>query len=129
MSSLLFWKQLTIRRTPWLTTRRRTCPICKNDVVRSLTSSATPHAVPSSMTTTPTANSDEVQNTAAVTTNESPSAAIPIPRDSTSTSEVHDELAATLVNSQSNQGGWAGLSLSALSGEAAWGQEQADRNR
>ncbi len=77
----------------------------------------------------------DIQTQAAETANESPSAAIPIPRDSDL--ERGDDMAATLVNDQPEESmprnGWRGLaaslSLSAFSGEAAWRQAQADRDR
>ncbi|MCJ1381444.1 hypothetical protein MMC17_004554 [Xylographa soralifera] len=136
-----------VMSTPWLTTRRRTCPICKGDVVRSLAASSTP-STPSPTTTShphyhdPAASDpDDIQAQAAETANESPSSAIPIPRSSDDGDldlERGDDLAATLVNDQPagafspRRTGWRGLaslSLSAFSGEAAWRQAQADRNR
>lgn len=78
------------------------------------------------------APSDDVQVLAAESTNESPSSAIPIPGNTDGDLEQGDDLAETLVASQSGRRGWSGLasfSLSAFSGEAAWRQEQADRNR
>ena len=133
--------------TPWLTTRRRTCPICKGDVVRSLAASSAP-TTPSPTTTSHShyhdiapSDPDDVQVQAAETANEAPSSAIPIPRnfdDGDLDLERGDDLAATLVNDQPEgafsprRDGWRGLaslSLSAFSGEAAWRQAQADRNR
>ena len=77
----------------------------------------------------------DIQTLAAETANDSPSAAIPIPRDSDL--ERGDDMAATLVNDQPEastpRNGWRGLaasfSLSAFSGEGAWRQAQADRDR
>ena len=81
------------------------------------------------------ADSADVQRQAAETINESPSAAIPIPRDLDL--EQGDDMAATLVNDE-DQGSpasitWRGvpasMSLSVFSGQAAWRQASEDRNR
>ena len=79
-------------------------------------------------------NVEDVQVQAAETTNESPSAAIPIPRDTDL--ERGDDMAVTLVDDQpeasTSRGSWRGLtslSLSAFSGEAGRRQAQANRDR
>lgn len=73
---------LTIYSTPWLVTRRRTCPICKGDVVRSLSQAYTD--LPSASPPAPRLADDEhvvdaLQIQAAETRNDSHSAAQPLP--------------------------------------------------
>ena len=67
--------------TPWLVTRRRTCPICKGDVVRSLSGAYLDHS--SQSPPAPRLADDEhivdpLQVQAAETRNESPSASRPL---------------------------------------------------
>lgn len=78
---------------------------------------------------------DDVQVQAAQTSNDSPTAAIPIPHGSDDVERGYD-MAATLVNdlpeASSSRRGWRGLasfSLSAFSGEPARRQPEADRDR
>ncbi|EDN08869.1 PA domain-containing protein [Histoplasma capsulatum] len=123
--------------TPWLTTRRRTCPICKGDVVRSM-------GGPSSSDQTlegPERMSEDLQARIAETRNDSPSAAVPISNVSgfiNSDLERGDDSRVSLLNraeAPNPQSSWrnlASLSISALNGDSVWHQSRSprsDRNR
>ncbi|KNG44709.1 pa and ring finger domain-containing protein [Stemphylium lycopersici] len=88
--------------TPWLVTRRRTCPICKGDVVRSLSwrhdrlQSASPTRSPR----IPTGDED-VQTQAAETRNTSPSASRPVPTSRSSNNHPIGDVEAGLAEEDS----------------------------
>ena len=88
-----------------------------------------PSSGSNSITTDPTTPSSDIQTQAAETTNDSPTAAIPIPaNDLTDLERGEDDLAATLVNDEdaeaeasTSRSRWANLipgSLGAFTGEA-----------
>lgn len=85
---------LTTRSTPWLVTRRRTCPICKGDVVRSLSQAYLDHTSPSPATPRLADDEDVVdalQIQAAETRNDSPSASRPLPISASAPSSYRTE--------------------------------------
>ncbi|KAF2632526.1 hypothetical protein BU25DRAFT_453740 [Macroventuria anomochaeta] len=80
--------------TPWLVTRRRTCPICKGDVVRSLSQAYSDHPSPSQPTPRLTDDEhvvDALQIQAAETRNDSPSASRPLSTSASAPSSYRTE--------------------------------------
>ncbi|PWY91041.1 hypothetical protein BO70DRAFT_83449 [Aspergillus heteromorphus CBS 117.55] len=115
--------------TPWLTTRRRTCPICKGDVVRSMSQSKT--------TEPAEALTEETYRDDADSQHSASSAPVPITgvsEDETSDLERHAGADTGLLEGQASSAppGWrnfAALSYSALSGDTIWHQAQTEGSR
>lgn len=126
--------------TPWLVTRRRTCPICKGDVVRSFGRARGDAAGPSEdAREEDEETSDDIQDRAAMTENSEGSAAIPIPvaedisaaDDIERGSSVDTPLLGSTPRAQ-HSGRWRGIlgsSFGRLSGDTLWRSSVNDRSR
>lgn len=104
--------QSDVSSTPWLVTRRRTCPICKGDVVRSLSRSWHDRLQSASPTRSPrlSITEEDVQTEAAETRNESPSASRPVPMSRSAPSDT------SLVDDDVEPG-WSAATSRRASGE------------
>ncbi|CRG85708.1 hypothetical protein PISL3812_02734 [Talaromyces islandicus] len=109
--------------TPWLTTRRRTCPICKGDVVRSMAQRQT---------------GSDSHSYGAEPSAETHTAAVPIVGSAMSDTNLEEgdgpdaPLLSDNITSSAPQSSWrnfTSMNFSALSGDTVWHSARADRTR
>ncbi|KAJ9653844.1 hypothetical protein H2198_007010 [Neophaeococcomyces mojaviensis] len=126
--------------TPWLVNRRRTCPICKGDVVRSMQRQSNDEPYTDEDNREPgEETADGVQERAATTlSDDSSAAAIPIPDRPDVTNimdediERGEEAPTGQENARPVASRWRGIlnaSVSGLSGDTLWRSNSVDRNR
>ncbi|KAK1147431.1 hypothetical protein N8T08_001513 [Aspergillus melleus] len=112
--------------TPWLTTRRRTCPICKGDVVRSMSQNKGPEQA---------GEDDQHQLGSHHGASSAPVLITAISEDEMSDPERHAGSDAGLVEEHASSApppGWrnyAALSFSALSGDTIWHPSRNENDR
>ncbi|RAL00707.1 PA and RING finger domain protein [Aspergillus ibericus CBS 121593] len=117
--------------TPWLTTRRRTCPICKGDVVRSMSQNK---AVETHESGEPLIEDEYRHDSDSHSSSSAPVPIAGVSEDETSDLERHAGSETGLVEGQASSAppswrNFAALSYSALSGDTIWHQAQTEGNR
>ena len=126
--------------TPWLVNRRRTCPICKGDVVRSMQRSGPSEDSEEDNREPGDETADSVQERVATNVSDDTStASIPIPERQDASNLMDDDVerGEDLPPAERNEqrpvaSRWRGIinaSLSNLSGDTVWRTNSVDRNR